>query len=273
MSEMIDLTEAWLDWKETCAINKCKPVNKGNIAKVAQGIIKRKIDSLPSNIVSTWQPYLKNVSDFSVFNEVEVMLYKQDKIKGRPFKDYIFEDIGKRAGGFGKNVTGYLMITLKHLFQKTLVNDLVVKASDDKDNNPNAEEDRARQPEELIDEEDSTIQGNDEKSIDEIVSNLVRKIIWEKWDDDIRLGFFCMMNSIPLSNPDIQPLFKRKKSALADAIPNAGQIMKDALVKLGIVHRKDYMIILKTIVMQELDDYFMARKEQYAPVFEYIKKK
>jgi hypothetical protein len=81
------------------------------------------------------------------------------------------------------------------------------------------------------------------------------------------------MKSIPLSNPDIQPLFKRRKSALADAVSNAGQKMKDALAELDIVHRKDYIKILREIVIPELEGYFEAREDQYAPVFEYIRKK
>ena len=267
MSEMIDLTEAWLDWKETCAIRECNPVNRSNLAKVAQGTIKRKIDNLPRHIVSTWETYFKNPSGFSVFNELETSLYKKDKIKGLPLKDYLFEVIGKRTGGLGKNVTGYLMLMLKRLFQKTLANDLVVQEAGTEDINPNAPEDQTRKPEELIDEEDSTIQGNDEESIFKPARKLVEKIIFEEWDEDIRLGFYCMIKNIPLSNHDIEPLFKRRKSALAEAIHNAGKKMKDSLAELDIAQSKDFLIIVRTIVIPRLEDYFKARKDQYAPVF------
>ena len=89
----------------------------------------------------------------------------------------------------------------------------------------------------------------------------------------MRLGIFCITWNIPVSNPDIEPLFTRRKSALSVAIHNAGQIMKDSLAELDIVHWKDYNKILKEIVIPELDGYFKAREDQYAPVFEYIRKK
>ena len=36
---------------------------------------------------------------------------------------------------------------------------------------------------------------------------------------------------------------------------------------------QDYIKILREIVIPELDSYFEAREDQYAPVFEYIRKK
>ncbi len=272
MSEMIDLTDALIDWKETCAILKCSPENRNNLAKVAQGVIKLKLNNLPRRIVSTWQSYLQNHSNFSVFNELEAYLYKMDKIKGRPIKEYLFDDIGKRAGGLGNNVSGYLMTTLEHLFQKTLVKDLAEQKPDDS-NNPNAQEDQARKPEELIDEDDSTIQGNDEASIFEPVKKLVIKIISEEWDDDIRLGVFCKMKNIKITNSHIRPFFIRKKSALAEAIQNAAKKMKDDLAELDIDHRKDYLMILRTIVIPWLEDYFAKREDLHTSISNYDKQK
>jgi hypothetical protein len=275
MSEMIDLTEAWLDWKATCAVDACSPENKSKLIKVSQASINEKIRRLNQDQSSSWAEYGDPNVSVSVFHELEVLLYKMQKIKGMPFKIYLFDTIGKRAGGLGKNLTGYLIkTTLVHLFYKNVSKQMSLNTDDKGEaHTPNAPEDRLQQPENAVDENDPILQVKDESFISKDGRELVTQIIMKQWDEDIRLGFFCLMKSIPLSNPDIQPLFKRRKSALADAVSNAGQKMKDALAELDIVHRKDYIKILREIVIPELEGYFEARKEQYAPVFEYIQKK
>ena len=274
MSEMIDLTDAWLDWKETCAVDACSPENKSKLIKVSQASINGKIRRLNQDQSTSWEEYNDTKVPVSVFHELEVLLYKKEKIKGLPFKNYLFDTIGKREGGLGKNLTGYLIkTTLVHLFYKNVSKQVSLNTDDEgKVRNPNALEDRLQQPENAIDESDPILQVKEGAFISEDGSKRVKQIM-ENWDEDIRLGFYCLMNHIPLSNPDIAPLFKRRKSALADAVFNAGQKMKNALAELDIVHRKDYLKILREFVIPALDAYFEAREEQYAPIFEYIKKK
>ena len=275
MSEMIDLTNAWLDWKETCAVDACSPENKNNLIKVAQGAINARIRRLNQDQSTPWKEYSDSKIPVSVFHELEVLLYKKQKINGIPFKVYLFDTIGKRDGGLGKNLTGYLINqTLVHLFYDKVSKQISLSSSDDDESgNLNAPEDRVKKLAALIDKNDPFNQIKDESSISDVVKNQMRNIIWEEWDDDIRLGVFCTMRGIPLSNPAIEPLFTRRKSALADAIHNAGKKMKESLAELGIDHHKDYLMILRRIVIPSLETYFTARKDQYAPIFKFPKQK
>lgn len=122
--EFIDLTDAWLDWKEQCAAERCTPENKMKLYEVAERIF---IDDVKSKIYNNqlWMQDITNVgkskgdsegkrafvdSDESkgdsvgkrAFNFVESYLYMQDKIKGMPFKDYLFSREKQ-------NLTGYVL--------------------------------------------------------------------------------------------------------------------------------------------------------------------
>lgn len=147
--QSIDWTPFWIGWQVSCSIDMCKNPAQfrracldrlqpgcnyedlANLAKRAEEIAE-----LARNADTAYSAYafelLKNyqdkpdvlANDFSEngrgFQELENWLYTKGKIKGKPFKVFLFQDIATRSGGMSRNLNGYLKkILARRLFQNT----------------------------------------------------------------------------------------------------------------------------------------------------------
>lgn len=266
MGGMIDLTEAWLEWKKTCAVDLCSQEHRNNLVRVAQSTINRKIRTLNKDQVTDWTDYCDIQSPVSVFHELEVMLYLKKEIHGRPFKDYLFEAIGTRTGGVGKNLTGYLIKTmLTRMFYKNVTKNF--RRSNDNDNGtPHTREEQNEDVAAPSDNDPFMLDTDDPQFISDTGRKMVIDIVAKQWDEDLKLGFFCRAHHLPLTNPVVKPFFRRRKTALADALAKAEQDLKQALSSLDITDPRDHKLVSTLIVNPFLDLFISSRKEKYETI-------
>lgn len=95
---------AWLDWADTCSVDRCQEKHKSRLKKFAQAKFSRFYAWYASKGYSSKLP-----DNICAFHELESHLYARQTIKGKPFKSYLFEDIALRQGGIAKNISGYLL--------------------------------------------------------------------------------------------------------------------------------------------------------------------
>lgn len=95
---------AWLDWADTCSVDRCQEKHESRLKKFAQAKFSRFYHWYASKGYSSKLP-----DNICAFHELESHLYARQTIKGKPFKSYLFEDIALRQGGLAKNISGYLL--------------------------------------------------------------------------------------------------------------------------------------------------------------------
>lgn len=263
MDKNTDLTNFWLGWKATCAIRDCmnKPqfikkceeasarpdataayqsviADADGVARLAQEVIEAtnrefagqlkyfscggKRTSVYDDQAANW----KEANSGSAFELVEGELYESQEINGRPFKSYLFEQIGIRKGGLSKNLYGYVKLIIRTMvrdsFKKFEVR--VDPQTDDegKELEPDygSTEDRVdvflRTPE--LNLEISQVGEFFKKYIDEL---------GEDWDDDYWIVLYTGLNKMPIYNPEVAALCKRKKSTLSEIVSKTmGNLLK-----------------------------------------------
>lgn len=104
INQNFDWAAAWLDWADTCSIDRCQEKHQSALKNLAQKKFSRFYAWYASKGYSSKLP-----NDICAFHELESHLYNHQAIKGKPFKSYLFEDIALRKGGLEKNITGYLL--------------------------------------------------------------------------------------------------------------------------------------------------------------------
>lgn len=250
MNSETDLTNFWLGWKATCAIRDCADKTKlvtkcnekmvagesvdvfsgvvadaENVVKLAKDVIKStnaefvsklnyysfggKRTSVLGGEISAWKDDVG-----SAFELVESHLYAKQQIKGRPFKSYLFEDIGTRKGCLSQNLYGYVQLMIRSIVESSFGKESPIEEKEDDEGKKQeadvgSTEDRfaadTRSPE--LNHEVSEVRTFFGKYIDELVG---------QWDDDHLIALYAGLHQLPINNPEVAALCRRSKSALAE---------------------------------------------------------
>lgn len=232
-----DLTLFWLAWQKTCSIRLCcEGYEKDYLAKCAsdselcsevhavQNLAKEIISSMNekfrayikyksgenglrlSNLNVESASWTKSASLGSAFEVLESHLYAKQKLNGKAFKSYLFEDVGTRAGGINKNLYGYLQRVMRTIIDESFGENVY----------------QPLRNEEGVEVEPPKISLNGTNALnagyrpDECVEVNEIKVVFSKylsqkvtWDDDHWLVLFCILNLLRVGSAKIQPLFSK----------------------------------------------------------------
>ena len=255
MNETTDQTNFWLGWRATCAAADCTDVAKlskaceqdpqsywtvlsdlEGTAALSMEIIKSMNKKFKESMAffnnlygkrrnSEFMDEVDGWSDTSprdgcAFMLLEEYLYDKKAIKGRPFKNYLFEDVGGRSGGLGPNLCGYAKLTLRTIarnsFSKAL-RDLPREGNDGEllPENEGSTEERV---------DLTSLPANERAEINEVI-RFFGEYVDElgssdgdespAWDQDHWISIYCALHQMPINNPDVAGLCRRSKSMLA----------------------------------------------------------
>ncbi len=239
MDSTTDMTPFWLAWHRTCAIRLCtKPHmaelykacadnpelldDADNITRLAEEIIgitnsqfKRAI-SKPHGLrhsqyeadVASWNEQSQLGSAFEI---MEGRLYAREKINGRKFKDYLFEDIASRSGGISRNLFGYLQRILATIAEESFGDNVY---------EPRIRDDGTALPPRRISLDGKTEvrqsllpqQWLEAKEVVECFKEYMEEHSGPM-DDDGWICLFCILNMMPIGGARVRPLLKRKHEA------------------------------------------------------------
>ena len=265
MDRNTDQTNFWLGWKATCAAQDCAnpkrllqacggdleavgivPADAEAVAELARDVI----GALNASFRQALDYYgglhrHRRVSEYadeargwsaehpergSAFHIVEGKLYAHETSKGRPFKDYLFEDAAARGGGMGKNLFGYL---------KWVAWRSCAKKSFGKEDRLEERTNDEGQP--MEEDEGSTADRNDLYSLQADLrtdirlaeENLVKFFDGKKrdgdWDSDQWISLYCAFHGLPLFSPGVAALCGKRKTMLAKARDRAVGDLASAL--------------------------------------------
>lgn len=87
-------------------------------------------------------------------------------------------------------------------------------------------------------------------------ANKTVKALFDSWDDDIRLVFWCTAQGIPLTNPKVDKAFKRRKSARLNAYNSERKKLQE-LVRKGWVEGEsfDYGLFIREVLWPMLEEW------------------
>ncbi len=254
MDKNTDQTNFWLGWKATCAIRDC--MNKTQLVKKceeelakpgasevyreviddAEGVARLAKDvaasmnrafigelkaygdggkkaSVYGDQVANW----KDANSGSAFEIVEGELYAKQEINGRPFKSYLFEQIGTRKGCLSGNLYGYIRDIAKTLAERSF------ESFEEMIELPKDDEGKAFEPdygstEDRMDVLSRSAALNLEISqVGEFFKEYIDEL-GEDWDDDYWIVLYTGLNKMPIHNPEVAALCRRKRSALSEIV-------------------------------------------------------
>ena len=252
MDKNTDLTNFWLGWKATCAIRdcmnktqlikKCKEASvrpdaaavyqdviadADGVAKCARGVMESmnraflgelKLNSAGGKRTSIYDDQAANwkeANSGSAFELVEGVLYDKQEINGRPFKSYLFEQIGTRKGCLSGNLYGYIRDIAKTLAERSF------EAFEEKIEQPKDDEGKELDSDYgSTDDREDAFSRSQELSLEiSQVGEFFKKYIdelGEDWDDDYWIVLYTGLNKMPIHNPEVAALCRRKKSTLSE---------------------------------------------------------
>lgn len=217
----LDLTDAWFDWKETCALDDCLPKHRNALEGIARKRFASYLDKLKQTSFYSDLADYANDPDKLLFHEVESSLYLRQKIKGQPFKSYLFDVIAKRPGGAAANLTGYILkMAFRSILNSSTKRGAAMEHEDD-DKPVNAPEDLQHVREESQGHDSEFLQPELSAAMpDHEAEQIVARHV-AQWDFDTMLALVCTLHRIPLSNSEVLRLASRKKSAFALLVERA----------------------------------------------------
>ena len=175
--------------------------NRGKCNSVFEGEVDNWIDGEP----------LKGCA----MSLIESALYENEVIKGTPFKDYLFEDIGNRSGAEYANIYGYVNKTIRSVVRDSFFKDELVGVGPDGEVVPLPEVsnpyDSSQLPEEV------KIEINDLASFFRKYIDAMSLPIGDspsKWDANNWIALYCILHAIPVSDAKVLALSPLKHSAL-----------------------------------------------------------
>lgn len=209
----VDLADAWLDWKETCAIDHCAEDYQVALKKIAFKNFKSCCNSYQQNLsgsYSEWQDIVKwkkgDENKLNPFHLIEQYLYNKETIKGRPFKDYLFQYIAVRREGAARNLTGYLLCgMMRTMVRESLYGGGSVsmdKVDDDSgsDLHSKLEDVNAKHP--YMEAQKKDIRHR-------------FAAYFEQLDETDKIALFCCFERIPLRDPEVLSMVSLKGSTFA----------------------------------------------------------
>lgn len=254
MDNTTDQTNFWLAWQATCAAVKC--IDRDALEKACaadankyasvlrdidgtQDLAKKIVISTNKNFrdaMSYWRANAGNrVSDLDAemegwsaaapqngcaFMLLEGHLYAKEKIKGRPFKKYLFENIATRSGDLSGNLYGYIKRMLSSLARKSFNKTPLYEPKVDESGKPIDEEALSTDTSDGF----MALPPCDQTEINE-VAEFFRCYVDELgasqadeapvWTCDNWIALYCAIHQIPISTPEVVKHCRLKKSAVA----------------------------------------------------------
>ena len=238
MDHNTDLTLFWLAWQKTCSIRLCCIGHEKEYVDRCEKNIElcseiSKVQKLASDIIASMNnaflSCLKKrqeikglrLSSFngeaelwdannnlgSAFELIESHLYAREKLNGKAFKAYLFEDVANRPGGINKNIYGYLQRVLFTIINESFGENVYGPLKNEK-----VEEIELQQislngsnvlegcytPDECV----------EVKEI-EMVFSVYLSEKKSVWDSDHWLVMYCVLNLLRVGSARIQPLFSK----------------------------------------------------------------
>lgn len=216
-NELIDLSQAWLEWYETCELDKCSEQNIADLCYVSNHMFQKALKKIPSTQYSLLQLPSKTKSDpyayRYAFHLMEAELfYSSCKTKAdrQRRKGKIFEN-AKMPG----NVTGYLLKSFfrSHVKTKANIADAKPECFWEKHNNDKEDamvNDRLKhlpwQPHILTPEEEFF-----KKEICEY-----SKKYWEQLNEEEKAALYAVMNNITMSSPELLHKIGLRKTTFSE---------------------------------------------------------
>lgn len=254
MNNTTDQTNFWLAWHATCAAVSCteRPAlekacaadvdrygsvlsNLDETQKLAREIIastnfsfrkamdylRKRMGNRNSDLIDEMSGWLDgSPGNGCAFMLLEGQLYANETIKGRPFKDYLFEDIATRAGGIGANLFGYVKAMLFDVAKKSFCKTLHYEPKVGDDGKPiddvNLSTDKSDGFMDILPSDQAEVSDVSEffgHYVDERGSPRGGKS--PEWTRDNWIALYCALHQIPVSTADVASLCCHKKSAVA----------------------------------------------------------
>ncbi|MGN1358835.1 MAG: hypothetical protein ACI4X9_00075 [Kiritimatiellia bacterium] len=244
-------TPFWQAWKETCSATICrnpkqlevlniKDLDACEVASLANDVaasldndFKRQLDRLCSrgDCTSPYRAANGGLTD-SAFEVLEGTLYEKQKIRGVPFKQYLYGQIGIDG------VNAYLRRTLARIAGRTLSKgarkDVPQTAAESDETTGLALEELA-----------STATRSGEDDLEPVELEEVRDTLRQfqrylqdlpKDESDLWVVLYSMFFLIPIANPQVVSLCRRKKSQLSEMQKNQQEKMR-RLLREGVSER------------------------------------
>ncbi len=232
-TKMRDLTEFFLEWRETCAIDECKKsLERGDVQEVNKMYDKCLADMIKNARESSLGKGVKSVSEFSgitvnAFKLIESEFYTPGKKPmeeggknyGESLKNHLFESADtKNCAG---RLNGYFFMMLRSIvnnsFKKSVVNEPVATREDEDTDDFTSPIDRATAPGTMPGE--SLIQSECHADFTRLCEEF-----WKTAPKDIRLAFLCDVFEVSKSTPQIVQASGLKQSAFYNRKPLAKEI-------------------------------------------------
>ena len=223
-----DLTDAWLEWYDTCLLDKCSPEHISQLCRASNESYRKALTKLPPNIIFIEQ--LAQSQDASdpdfrqTFHIMETYLIPVEQPARKNKKTAIF----KRAGDTPGNVTGYLLrdffkslVLGKHKgFGKNIVHSYV-----DPSTSVTQEEDKSNENwHELCDQQEMADRfGNDDQRIpsrqlDDSTILQIAHAFWNNLSERERAALYSRNKNCCMSDPTLLARVGCEKSVFS-ALP------------------------------------------------------
>lgn len=251
MDATTDLTDFFLAWKKMCSIRLCLPEHEHKLRNACMGDFNlfsrvHEINTLAEDVMKSSNRDFEMMLHLSqagmrrslfeneveswrngagsAFELMEGHLYAKEKLNGKAFKSYLFENIATRSGGISKNLYGYLQRTWRTLAKESFgenVYEPVVNDDGDAIEPRNISYDGKH--------EAIAIPTPDEQlEIKEAVARFCRFLDKEtpSWEQDHWIVLFCVLNVIAIGGQRVRKLYIKGH----DTINTIGQRLRSTLI-------------------------------------------
>lgn len=230
-----DLTDFFIEWRETCAIDKCKCTDDVRYVHEMFDARFKLLTSAPRcSALGNGVVALSDISiDFEkihAFHLVELYYYGQDTIKGRPFKDHLFESAATKNDAGRLN--GYFLQTLRSVANDSFRKSVVQAGGRIKD-----EAGHELNPLDFLSAENCTSNADGASSYDPICELALKETfeefytrfdtMWRKLEKIERLALLCFVFDLPKSSPTILAATGLKKSAFYEKVNNQREKVRE----------------------------------------------
>ncbi len=230
-----DLTDFFIEWHETCAIDKCKRTDDVRyVHEMFDARFKLLTNAPRRSALGNGVVALSDISiDFDTihaFHLVELYYYGQDTIKGRPFKDHLFESAATKNDAGRLN--GYFLQTLRSLANDSFRKSVVQAGGRIKDEAGNE-----LNPLDFLSAENCTLDADGASHYDPILELALKEAyeefysrfdtMWRKLEKIERLALLCFIFGLTKSSPTILAAAGLKKSAFYEKVKNQRGKMRE----------------------------------------------
>lgn len=231
--KIIDLTDAWIDWKKTCAAVECTEENRNNMFLVMQKSFNK---CVKKKIFGESKKEFLEFYDFgyAILFELEKHLYQNDKEKGKAVKNNLFSRAANKLDHDQKNpLTCYMIRIMIHhflgLFKKfNISKNTELNTLDDEnigENTPAKENDSI----EMVD------------FISDVCKDKIKKH-FDSWHDDVKLSYVWDSIKVNYKNNELSVLSESEEARLSRMITNSYGLQKSSRYE----HIKNAAIIIKS---------------------------